>query len=187
MTLTRLSASMADKSFQLMERRLTWIVPPLVIPALRYMQDSVETRDKLFIRDFTTYSIGAAAFFAASLLAKKGFQSVRLFRQPAIQNFAAFMVGLACNQLYAGVGAIKLSEWLTKRVKADMPADSAKQFSNSNVQIKLSPSHLPTIIRPESRPVPHLHPVGFVGSAPFTTAPWSNHGHNMGVYNGFYR
>jgi hypothetical protein len=99
---------------------LTWVAPAAVIPTLRFVQDTrqrPEMSKELFVRDFTTYSIGAALFLGLSIASEKLYQSLKLFKGNNNKiKFAAFMTGLVPYLLYSGIGALKIAEkFKTKR------------------------------------------------------------------------
>ncbi len=85
----------------------TWCAPPLVIPTLRYFQDPPESRRRLFVRDFSTYSLGAMVYFGAKLLALQLFRP--LIRDTMRRQLAALLVGLSANMIFAGLAAVRLS------------------------------------------------------------------------------
>lgn len=122
---------------QRLEILLWWVLPPIVIPSLRWLQDPPKLKNKLFIRDFTTYSIGAVVFFAVKYLSEAA-------AGPFIKNLQAkcllgSAVGLAANLLYAGIGAIKLSQWLTNRSgqrAALLPEKRQRPASNIVINIR---------------------------------------------------
>lgn len=96
------------------QKILTWTAPAIAIPGLRYTQDTHLQRKELFIRDASTYSIGAGLFFAAEWLAKKLLDCGNMIQNLERRNLAAFMVGLTVNLLYAGIGAVRISKAFSK-------------------------------------------------------------------------
>lgn len=125
---------------QFLEMIIWWGIPPLVVPALRWTQDPPEQRWNLFIRDFTTYSLGTGIFFLGKYLMEKATKSRFTNPQAAILLGSAF--GLAINQLYVGIGAVKLSRWLAPTKVVPL----SRKPSGSSVEI------VPTV-RPHQRPV----------------------------------
>lgn len=84
-------------------------------------------RDKLFVRDFTTYSIGAGIFYLTGFVANQSFKALKLFPHAPARHLAAFLMALTANLLYAGIGAVHLSNKLVKQpVIPDKSADTPK-------------------------------------------------------------
>lgn len=102
---------------------LTWVVPAVGIPALRYFQDNHTQRNELFIRDASTYAMGALLFLSLY----NGGKSVlkRLPRAKSMSESArdltAFLTALSANILYAGVGAVKFSQRYQDSRTRDQP------------------------------------------------------------------
>lgn len=114
-TVSNLSKLPITKKYEITKNILTWSVPPIVIPALRFYQDPPDERKKLWVRDFTTYSIGAAIFLATELAANFFLKRSKLIRKENQRNFTSFLAGLIANQLYAGIGAVKLSKIISAK------------------------------------------------------------------------
>ena len=93
---------------------LTWTAPALVVPALRFQQDDRANRKELFLRDASTYTLGAALFLGTAFIGRHLLGKLSVF-SPAVRDFTSFMVALTANLLYAGVGAVKLSKSFTSR------------------------------------------------------------------------
>jgi hypothetical protein len=104
---------------------LTWLMPPLVIPALRYCQDPLEERNKLFARDFSTYSLGAGLFLGVK--AGLGVVLKKTGLNPDVQDFVSFAAALTLNLLYAGLVAPNLSAWLKPSNTSTPAAHEAKE------------------------------------------------------------
>lgn len=90
----------------------TWLAPAVGIPALRYFQDDRKERNRLFIRDASTYTLGALIFL---VVYRAGF--ALLCKSPLSINertrdLVAFLIALTTNILYAGIGAVRLSRRL---------------------------------------------------------------------------
>jgi hypothetical protein len=100
---------------------LTWTAPALAIPTLRYTQDDRDQRKTLFIRDLSTYTIGAALFLVSEIAFRKLFQGQKL--APKTTELGAFILALTLNILYAGMGAVQLSHWFNRHYGD--PAQSA--------------------------------------------------------------
>ncbi len=113
-----LTRALTPQNVRKVETALTWITPPLAIPALRYFQDPPELRKTLFVRDFTTYSIGAGIFLLTGWLTHTALKASGIIKNPSVLKLAAFLTALTANLLYAGVGAIKLSQRLNPAQKA---------------------------------------------------------------------
>jgi hypothetical protein len=105
-----LAAKIMPSTQPMIQKVLTWTAPAIAIPALRYTQDTHLQRKELFIRDASTYSIGALLFLGTEWAAKKLFDHTNLIQNLARRDLAAFMVGLTVNLLYAGIGAVRLSQ-----------------------------------------------------------------------------
>lgn len=103
------------KHFPVIKDVLTWTAPALLIPTLRYFQDPPEQRKELFLRDASTYSAGAALFLGLGLLGKRLLNRWGTFKTPATRDLVAFLVALAANILYAGVGALHFSRKFSKK------------------------------------------------------------------------
>ena len=128
------------------ENILTWTAPAVAIPGLRYTQDSQQNRKELFIRDASTYSIGALTFFLVRQIARKGMDYFHLFRSNDTRYLIAFLIGLTANLLYAGIGAVKFSHAFSRyqNRKAQHPNLSPSNSSSLQAGIKgalASPSH----------------------------------------------
>lgn len=96
-----------------LETIITWTAPALFIPSLRVFNDPPKERKKLFVRDFTTYSIGTTLFFVSKSIAYNLLNKV--IKNEGKKNFASFMVAITSNIMYAGVGAVKLSQFIDKK------------------------------------------------------------------------
>ena len=94
---------------------MTWIAPAMAIPVLRYTQDDREQRKTLFIRDLSTYTIGASLFLISETAFRKAFKRLAMPEKTA--ELAAFMLALTINILYAGLGAVQLSHWFNKHYR----------------------------------------------------------------------
>lgn len=98
-----------SKNVEYTQKALTWVAPAIGIPALRYFQDSKEQRNELFVRDASTYSLGALLFLGTY------FGGLHLLKRfPDLSDTAREMIpfisALAVNILYAGVGSVRLSK-----------------------------------------------------------------------------
>jgi len=96
---------------------IIWATPALGIPTLRFFQDPPETRKKMFIRDFGTYTVGAATFILTNILTTKTLNKVlkdNIKNRDIKIDFIALGIALLANILYAGIGAVKVSERFSK-------------------------------------------------------------------------
>lgn len=111
---------------QLTKDTLTWVAPAVGIPALRYFQDRKEQRNELFVRDASTYSLGALIFlgiFFGGKAVLRRYESPlnqwieKKWNRPALRlnsnkiELIAYLPALAANILYAGIGSVRLSQW----------------------------------------------------------------------------
>lgn len=109
---------MTQAKVQTIRKVLTWTAPAIAIPGLRFTQDSHEQRKELFIRDASTYSIGAFTFLAMEAATMRGLTALThtrlnhfsLVNDATKRNLTAFIVGLTANLLYAGIGAVRFSK-----------------------------------------------------------------------------
>lgn len=93
-----------------LESLLSWGLPPLIIPLLRWFQDPPELRWKLFTRDFTTYSIGTCLFLGGRSLLRKALKG--FIPNEGTRELSAFLIALGGNLAFAGIGALKISKWI---------------------------------------------------------------------------
>jgi hypothetical protein len=120
-----------NNRIQFAKDTLTWVAPAIGIPGLRYFQDSRDQRNELFVRDASTYTLGALLFLGiyfggkkllARLFTGKPIKIQSLgkkqisFKFPWLSNdhreMIAFLAALMANITYAGIGAVQLSKWL---------------------------------------------------------------------------
>lgn len=112
---------------------LTWVMPAVFIPTARRIIDGNNYKDtpglanQLYVRDLTTYSIGAATFFAVRTLAYEALSRTKLIKSDPKAYFAASLAGLGANLLYAGIGAPKLSQFLFKNKGYKKPQKSSQE------------------------------------------------------------
>jgi hypothetical protein len=129
---------------------MTWVAPAIGIPGLRYFQDDKEQRKQLFIRDASTYTLGALTFLALKNGVLYGLEHsktiLRKIPSGETRHTLAFMVGLAGNILYAGIGAIYLSQKFGKSSSETTQFNplSSTQFA----QTKLASSTVPSASAP---------------------------------------
>lgn len=100
---------------ELVKKLLTWITPAIGIPALRYSQDTQAQRRELFIRDASTYTVGALLFLGTERAMQAILEKTALCKTS--KEIGALLIALTANITYAGIGAIHLSRWLTQKQK----------------------------------------------------------------------
>lgn len=120
---------------------ITWVAPAIGIPALRYLHDAKDRRKELFLRDATTYSLGTVIYFAVGFLTKKLLTALNLFKNAANRDFASFLMAITANILYAGIGAVKLSQYYAhkqnEKTGSPIPGPTFRVPSGSmNISIK---------------------------------------------------
>jgi hypothetical protein len=89
---------------------LTWVAPAVGIPALRYFQDQKEQRKELFIRDASTYSIGALLYLGLFFGGKSLLKHLKPTLNEHVRDLSAFLVAITANIAYAGIGAVRISQ-----------------------------------------------------------------------------
>lgn len=101
---------------------VTWVAPAIGIPALRYFQDRKEQRNELFVRDASTYSIGALIYistlFGGQALLNR--YAKKQLSEPS-RKLIPFFVALTANILYAGIGSVRLSQLFSRLQAANQP------------------------------------------------------------------
>lgn len=118
-----------DKRLKQIKDTVTWVAPAIGIPALRYFQDRKEQRNELFVRDASTYSIGAltflGVFFGGKFALKRYAPTLNhWFRQklgakkPVLYEnsieLISFLSALSANIAYAGIGSVRLSQFVSR-------------------------------------------------------------------------
>lgn len=102
---------------------LTWVGPAISIPALRYFQDDPQQRKELFVRDASTYTVGAMLYIGVRLAVSQllnegkirlGKYKIPLFHKPlplgkGVKEIIAVIAGLTVNVTFAGIGATYFS------------------------------------------------------------------------------
>lgn len=96
------------KNGKMAERVVTWGLPMMLIPALRFFQDSEkpeQMRKELFVRDFSSYAVGVGLYMLsfAALAGKKTANSLK----PVIGGVLSFSV-------WSGALAPKFSKFLVE-------------------------------------------------------------------------
>ncbi len=135
------------KTLSNIRETLIWVAPALGIPGLRYFQDSKEQRNELFIRDASTYSIGAMVYLVAFFGGRKLMQRYFPKLGAIAHDFLPFLAALTLNILYAGIGAVRFSKWMSQKPKTG-PLPATSPFSGQG--------HIPPVM-PFS-PAPYRNP-----------------------------
>ena len=115
---------LSNQNIRKIEQAAIWVAPALFIPGIRFFQDSPEDRNKLFVRDLTTYSIGAAIYFLTRGLAGKLIN----FKNESVKNITSTSIALTANILYAGIVAVKMSQLLDNVKKSQTSNSQDKKF-----------------------------------------------------------
>ena len=114
MRLTQITPLIKQHAPQI-ERVITWAGPPLIIPALRFSRDDPEHRNELFVRDFSSWSIGSAGFLGGSALSAILLKKLPQKLSNTTIRLTSFLVGFTIYCLYSGIGALKLSKWFNNK------------------------------------------------------------------------
>ncbi|MFM7469811.1 MAG: hypothetical protein ACKO37_09955 [Vampirovibrionales bacterium] len=110
----------------------TWVVAPLLVPLIHYTQDRPEERRRLFIRDFSSLSIGATLFFTASTLTSNLLKHTKAFAQKASHaRLLSLGAGLVANVLFTGFIAVPLSRWLDARLSQRKSLSKTKAYGDT--------------------------------------------------------
>ena len=147
-----MSVAMAatPRGYEQLRKACIWIAPAIAIPSLRYTQDNRGQRNELFVRDASTYTIGAAIYYVGELVAKKvlmpyqqTLSRFRLLNNNHKLELAAFLVGLSANLLYAGIGAVHVSHAIARRQARNKENKIKTTALNQNAAIQASPLNVP--------------------------------------------
>lgn len=126
-------SSIPNRSLIRVGEAVTWVAPALGIPVLRYFQDDPRERRRLFIRDFSTYTVGAATYFICKLAALKLLKS----RVPSAghRELYSLIAGVAGNITFAGIGAVRVSRFLDRILnrKPSQHVTSPEKLSNQGI------------------------------------------------------
>ncbi len=112
-TLKPTRTNIAKKSTPI-ELFLTWITPAIFVPMGRFVEDkdtSLSKKKELFVRDFTTYSIGASLYFAGRGIVK-GLTKNNKSLTSKEKRLLGVAVGVGVYNLYAALGSIKTARFL---------------------------------------------------------------------------
>jgi len=135
------------KTLSNLRETLIWVAPALGIPGLRYFQDSKEQRNELFVRDASTYSVGAMIYLAAFFGGRKLMQHYFPKLGAIAHDFLPFLAALTLNILYAGIGAVRFSKWMSQKTQIG-PSPATSPFSGQ--------AHLPPVM--PAIPAPYRNP-----------------------------
>lgn len=113
-------------------RVIGWGLPVALIPSLRFAQDSDKSpslRKELFVRDFSSYSIGTGIYFGALYGAFKAVKS------PIIKNLSKNkkmilpeVIATASYCLWSGIIAPKLSKKFNKKAHKNNISDNKNEL-----------------------------------------------------------
>lgn len=106
------------KTLSNIRETLIWVAPAFGIPGLRYFQDSKEQRNELFVRDASTYSVGAMVYLVTFFGGRKLMQTQFPKMGATVHDFIPFLAALTLNILYAGIGAVRFSKWMSQKPPA---------------------------------------------------------------------
>ncbi len=160
MSLSKLFGKLTPKKLHAIETLVTWGAPPVFIPLLRLYQDPPKQRWKLFARDFSTYSVGTGLFFLTGLGVHRLLSKTALIPHQPTRRLLSFMAAITANVLYAGIGAVKLSE------RINSSKDHVPQEMPHSVEISPASSFLP----PPSQPFNNRF--AQYGQQPVTPSPY---------------
>ena len=114
-----LSGLMADKT-----RLATYmgiLMPNVFVAPIRYftMRETPDVRYRLFMRDVLAAAAGVASFYATRF-AVRPILSKTLMKAKSAENIelAATFTAWVVNVLVQGIGAVRMSEWMSKRQQA---------------------------------------------------------------------
>jgi len=132
------------------------LMPNLFVAPIRYfvMRETPEVRYRMFMRDVLASVAGVAAFYisrsAGNAILKRTFMKTA---PAADRDLAATFIGWVVNVVAQGVGAVRMSEWMSK-----------KQQARSGAPAMSAPKPLPISVRP---PLPRPKPLPLPVSQPF--------------------
>ncbi len=104
---------------------LTWVAPAVGIPALRYFQDQKEQRKELFVRDASTYSVGALIYLGLFFGGKSFLKHLKPTLNEHVRDLSAFLVAITANIVYAGIGAVRISQKFHSSTQPQTPTSWA--------------------------------------------------------------
>ncbi|MCE3234235.1 MAG: hypothetical protein K0Q50_415, partial [Vampirovibrio sp.] len=110
---------------------LTWVAPAIGIPTLRYFQDDKAQRKELFVRDASTYTLGALLFLGTYFAGKRMMHHFPRLGDGS-RELIPFTVALAVNILYAGIGSVRLSKWFRPAGQAEPASKPQTQLAGFN-------------------------------------------------------
>lgn len=136
------------KTLSNIRETLIWVAPAFGIPGLRYFQDSKEQRNELFVRDASTYSIGAMVYLVTFFGGRKLMQSQFPKMGATVHDFIPFLAALTLNILYAGIGAVRFSKWMSQKPPAQPVSAKPVAAMQPNLPILPTMSTVPNSYRP---------------------------------------
>ncbi len=173
-------------SWQTRGEMAVWGLPAVGIPTLRYFQDDKDERLKLFVRDGTTYTIGALTYFAVSVPVRAMLKKLAKPMTTPVREFFSILAGVGGNVLYAGIGAVKVSEWVSRKTSAHKQMEALEHTEANAPKAWGSTASAPlskTVVNPfmakaenpftqSFSPVPNFKPLS-LGNTPFIPVPQS--------------
>lgn len=97
------------------------LMPNVFVAPIRYftMRETPEVRYRMFMRDVLAAAAGVASFYATRL-AVRPVLSKTLMKAKSAENveLAATFAAWVVNVLVQGIGAVRMSEWMSKRQQA---------------------------------------------------------------------
>jgi hypothetical protein len=113
---------------------MTWIVPTLVVPAVRFLQEDKDIRHRLFVRDISTYGVGACCYFLGKLLSLKILQP--RIADATLRTLISMGLGVTVNMAFAGFGSVRLSKRVARR---DVSKQAAMAHPSGQPMNRVSP------------------------------------------------
>lgn len=119
------------------EMWLIWLVPTVMVPTLRYMEDTHrESKDrlKLSIRDFFAYLGGVAFNFSLMPLSAVVFNQFKATRKKA--GVLSVLTGSVASATYSGLAANKFAGWINNRLFSPQGDSSARAGGGPAKQVQ---------------------------------------------------
>ncbi len=119
------------------ERVITWCAPVLLIPALRYVQDSDKPKDlrnELFVRDLSSWALGTGIYFASLIVAAKTMNSGKIFKTASegTKRIATISAAVGAYCTWSGFLGPKFSKFIMKKGLAESSNNDCNKFNNLN-------------------------------------------------------
>jgi hypothetical protein len=131
----------ALKNFVKADQAIVWLIPTLCVPSIRFFQDPVTERKKLFVRDFSTYAIGAALFFMVARFSDEVLK--KTIQDTTRRYLASIFAGTAASVVFCGIGAVRLSQWMGRKFQE---RDALKRgWGNTTTEIRSMPVSLKSL------------------------------------------